>query len=274
MELIRDFLNVLEEIRTPLIFWSFCGVLLLAAFYFFIEKSKHFTTLYSKIIGKLSRGNLYRTVKLIIICLFTFFILLAILAFTAPLLNTYLDKMREVQGGIQNIQEGIDVLGQEIKKDKKYDEIIFLFAQKKYQEAEELVFETFVVEKDNLTRDELQGYIVASYIAKGQYEEAIAEVIKRDSQRKKWDYSLLEDMVLCFRYYSRNRSKLEAIDLVDKINKIYDCKLVSHLWAVVPTPIIRQMLNGEIVSPVYGEMKDDIQYVLNSKHPAKYVSSC
>lgn len=257
----QELVKVLIHIRTPLIFWSFCILLVFFSFYVFLKNSKGGMELAKAIVKKLDQAHLYKTIRLLFIIIFVLFTLTAVLAFAAPLLNSYLEANRFNEQLSLAKEDIIDNL----ELERKYNEIIECIHNENIAKARELMIEAFGIDS-NMTTDEFRGYLAATYSGLSDYENAAIEVIKRDSTRKRWDYSLQYDMVYCLRLYAVRHSAMAASNLVDHLLSKYSNKLLSHVWPYTPLPLMVNLKRGmhsySEIDESDGEFRSNIQAVI------------
>ena len=214
----KSLLEILQEIRTPLMFWALLAIIGLIAFNIFSKNNEWFRHLSSDIVKNLTKNGLYRIVKAFIYMFFTLLIIFVILAFLAPILNNWIDKNQGFLGDkLNNLERKIEV-------DKRYDQIIKFYEANEIEKANRLMLEVFNLNKFT-NMDDKHGYVIASYFGAHKYGKAAEEIIKRDLNKPKWNFGLKADLALCIRNYALENSLNDAIDLTENLKKNINLKL-------------------------------------------------
>ncbi len=237
----KTLIEILTEIRTPLIFWGFVFLIALIGFYIFSKNNNWFISISSPIIQKLTKSNLFKVTKLIVLFFFITILLIIVLAFVSPIINSYLEKKfdrdlsEEIRETSKNILETIDI-------DNKYSQIIKLYEAGNLEHSRLLIEEVFNFK--SFHKEEYLGYTVASYFYEGEYKKAAKLVLERDKSKPKWDSSLKLDLAQCIRSYTIKNGILSGIELVRELQSDYGDKITSYFWTVLPIEYLRALEKG------------------------------
>jgi hypothetical protein len=237
----RSLVEALSQIRSPLMFWGFRLIIIVFAFYLFSKHSEWYLKTINPLIKKLTRNNLFKITRLIIILLFVLFLVTFTLSFLAPILLTYLEKEYD-QNVINQVIESKKEIVQSINQENNYKKIITLFESGNLEKSILLIEETFKV--NSLDQDKTNGFIVAAYYGNGDYKNAAIQVLERDKSKPKWDQSLKADFAQCIRSYSIKNGILSGIELIKDLQEKYGNKLTSVFWTVIPIEFIRAINEG------------------------------
>lgn len=237
----KTFIEILTEIRTPLIFWGFVFLIFLTGFYVFSKNNDWFISVTSPTINKLTKSNLFKITKLIVVFSFIAVISLIILAFISPLINTSLEKKYD-KNVIEKLQESRNEIIETINVDDKYRQIIRLYESGNIEQSRILTENVFGME--SLNQDEYLGLTVASYFAEAEYKKAAKLVLERDKNKPIWDYSLKNDLAQCIRSYTIKNGNISGIELVRELQAEFGDKIVSFFWTVLPIEYLRSLEFG------------------------------
>lgn len=237
----KTLIEILSEIRTPLIFWSFVFLIFLIGFYIFSKNNDWFISISSPIIKKLTKSNLFKITKLIVVFFFIAILTLIILAFISPLINSSFEKKYD-RNVIEEIRETSNDIIETIDNDDKYRQIIKLYESGNIEHSRLLTEEVFNYK--SLNQDEYLGYTVASYFAEAEYKKAAKLVLERDKSKPKWDYSLKNDLAQCIRSYTIKNGRISGIELIRELQSEYGDKIVSFFWTVLPIEYLRALEFG------------------------------
>lgn len=237
----KTIIEILTEIRTPLIFWSFMLFVFLLGFYIFTKNNTWYIKTTLPVIHKLSKASLYKLTRLIFISIFIFFILLIIVAFFAPLLDKLIDKKYD-KDVITTVVDSKNEVVENINVNRNYQKIIELYEKGDIEYSRLLIEEVF--KKKIIKQDDYNGYVVASYFGNGDYKKAAIKVLERDKLKPKWDCSLRNDLAQCIRSYSLKYGRLSGLELVEELKLKYGEKLISVFWTLIPIDILRAINLG------------------------------
>lgn len=237
----RSLIEVLTDIRSPLMFWGFRLIIFVFAFYLFSKHSDWYIKTINPIIKKLTRNNLFKITRLIAILIFVLFLVSFVLSFIAPILNNIVEKKYN-QDVISEIVETKEEIVQTITQDNKYKQIISLYEAGNFEQARLIIEETFRVK--SLNSDKLKGYIVAAYFGNRDYKNAAIQVLERDKTKPVWDLSLKGDFAQCIRNYSIKNGLLAGVELTKELQNKYGKKLTSVFWTAIPVEYLRAINEG------------------------------
>lgn len=240
VETIKGFLDIIEKIKTPLSFWSLIIIVFGVTFYIALKYSVPYKAIIESIVKKLSQTGLYKIIRLFIICVAMIVFLFTILAFVAPLINSYIDKNYDVS----YLEKRFKDTQTDFEIDKKYLQIIKYYEKHDYEKANLLIRETF---PDNLLNSETDrmGLVVASYYAAHQFDKAAEEVIKRGIKLPFWNTEIKKDLAHCIRNYRLETTPNEAIELVTRLNLKYNYpKSLSYFWICLPMEVMDNINNS------------------------------
>jgi hypothetical protein len=216
--LFKSFLEIIQEIRTPLIFWGLLAIIGLIAFNIFSKNNDWFRHLSSDIVKNLTKSGLYKVVRIFLYMFFSVVIIFVILAFLAPILNNWIDKDYKFKDDkLGRLEKKIDV-------NDRYEQIIKLYEANEIEKANRLMLQVFN-RSEFKDLDDRHGLLIASYTGAGKYVKAAEEIIKRDLNKPKWAFGLKADLQQCIRNYALINSLTAEYALTQELKKNINRKL-------------------------------------------------
>ena len=290
----KSLIDVLNEIRTPLIFWGFCGIICVIAFYIFSKNNEWFREMARSLTDKLRQAHLYKLMRLAIMLMFAFFMLLMMLTFTSPLIDKY---MQNAYSPSPIDPKEIEIIVNEIQNQEPKSPPVFYATGynaiddhdvfEKYRQAVEdfkqdtsrvknlfnyipqAVLDALDVDSDSDTTGSRQvlKYIldIDSLSIREDWAACAERTLLLSRKLPTWNSSLKCDLAFSLNRFRHAKGPVAAVRLVEKLKKKHPSKILSYFWPVIPIQIILNLdvsLHKEL--RLTAELHEEISQLIES----------
>jgi len=160
------------------------------------------------------------------------------------LIEPQINNSQEIEPHLKSKYQGYYNNLNEQSNNRFYEKITELYNSKDFDLLKHQISSTFKVEIEDLSEDDILGYVVAAFFGQKKYKEAAETVLIRNENRKVWDHSLKLDFSKCIRFYSLQNGFSYGCNLVDTLKLKYKENIVSKLWTSIPFEIMANIESG------------------------------
>lgn len=247
MEWIAETLKSVSGISTPLAFWSLVGILTTWVAITLIRNPRVVEIFVGATKDGTSARNFFRLMRLLLFGVFATLWLALGLAVVAPLASDYISKHRSDTSLI------IDT----IELDEKISEALELY---KENDAERAGLTLEEARADPRIAAKLDGLVVNSYFASGDYKKCAIAVLARSKFSRDPDNQLWSDAWLCLRRYALSYSEMRALKLISELQRNDPKQIISKLWAFLPANMSLSLRAGLHRHVIEDQHKNHGQY--------------